>query len=57
MHTAAGYRKLAEECFEWASKASTDENRATYENLAASRVTARRWFTHSRGAHPRTQSG
>jgi hypothetical protein len=34
VHTAVGYRKLAEECFEWAAKASSDENRATYLSSA-----------------------
>jgi hypothetical protein len=34
MHTAAEYRAMAEECFQWAAKASTDENRATYFSIA-----------------------
>ena len=34
VHTAAQYRKLAEECFEWAAKASNDANRATYLSIA-----------------------
>jgi hypothetical protein len=34
VHTAAQYRKLADECFEWAAKASTEENRATYLSIA-----------------------
>jgi hypothetical protein len=34
MHTAAKYREMAEECFEWASAASTEEIRATYLNIA-----------------------
>ncbi len=34
MHTAADYREMAEECFEWAASALTDEIRATYINIA-----------------------
>ena len=34
MHTAKQYRKFAEECFEWAAKASTDANRASYLSIA-----------------------
>jgi hypothetical protein len=34
MHTAAEYREMAEECFEWASAAPTDEIRATYISIA-----------------------
>jgi hypothetical protein len=34
MHTAAEYRELAEECFEWAATAVTDEVRATYLSIA-----------------------
>jgi hypothetical protein len=34
VHTATQYGKLAEECFEWAAKASTEENRATYLSIA-----------------------
>jgi hypothetical protein len=34
MHTATKYREMAEECFEWASAASTEEIRANYLNIA-----------------------
>jgi hypothetical protein len=34
VHTAKEYRQLAEECFEWAVKASTEANRATYLGIA-----------------------
>jgi len=34
MHTAAEYREMAEECFEWATAALTDEIRATYLSIA-----------------------
>jgi hypothetical protein len=34
VHTAAEYRELAEECFEWAATAVTDEVRATYISIA-----------------------
>jgi hypothetical protein len=32
--TAAQYRELAEECFEWAASALTDEVGATYLSIA-----------------------
>jgi hypothetical protein len=34
MHTAAEYRAMAEECFEWATAALNDELRANYLNIA-----------------------
>ncbi len=34
MHTAAEYRKMAEECFEWATTAVDDEVRANYLGIA-----------------------
>ncbi len=34
MHTAAQYREMAEECFEWAETASNDEVRASYLSIA-----------------------
>jgi len=34
MKTAAEYRAMAEECFEWARDAKTDEVRASYLQLA-----------------------
>jgi hypothetical protein len=34
MHTAAEYREMAVECFEWATAALTDEIRATYLSIA-----------------------
>jgi hypothetical protein len=34
MKTAAEYRAMAEECFEWAREALTDEVRASYLQLA-----------------------
>ena len=34
MHTAAEYRKMAEECFEWAATALDDEVRANYLGMA-----------------------
>ena len=34
MHTAAEYREMAEECFEWAATASDDEVRANYLGIA-----------------------
>ena len=34
MKTAAEYRAMAEECFEWARRALTDEVRASYLQLA-----------------------
>jgi hypothetical protein len=34
MHTAAEYREMAEECFDWAAAALTDEIRATYLSIA-----------------------
>ena len=34
MHTAAEYRKMAEECFEWAATAVDDEVRANYLGIA-----------------------
>jgi hypothetical protein len=33
-HTAAEYRELAEECFEWAATALSDEVRTTYLSIA-----------------------
>ena len=34
MHTAAQYRKMAEECLEWAATALNDEVRANYLGIA-----------------------
>jgi hypothetical protein len=34
MKTAAEYRAMAEECFEWAREARTDEVRASYLHIA-----------------------
>ena len=34
MKTAAEYRAMAEECFEWAREAQTSEVRASYRQLA-----------------------
>ena len=34
MHTAAEYREMAEECFEWAATALDDEVRANYLGMA-----------------------
>jgi hypothetical protein len=34
MKTAAEYRTMAEECFEWAREARTDEVRASYLQFA-----------------------
>lgn len=34
VHTAAEYRKMAEECFEWATTAVDDEVRANYLGIA-----------------------
>ncbi|MGB6659072.1 MAG: hypothetical protein WBE90_08240 [Xanthobacteraceae bacterium] len=34
MHTAAEYREMAEECFDWAAAALTDEIPATYLSIA-----------------------
>jgi hypothetical protein len=34
VHTAAEYRKIAEECFEWAATALDDEVRANYLGIA-----------------------
>jgi hypothetical protein len=34
MHTAKQYRELAEECFEWARTAVSDEVRLNYLNVA-----------------------
>ena len=34
VHTAAVYRKMAEECFEWAATALDDEVRANYLGIA-----------------------
>jgi hypothetical protein len=34
MHSAAQYREMAEECFEWAATASTEEGRTTYISIA-----------------------
>ena len=34
MKTAADYRAMAEECFEWARETQTDEVRASYLQLA-----------------------
>jgi hypothetical protein len=34
VHTAAEYRELAEECFQWAATALNDEVRATYISIA-----------------------
>ena len=61
MHTAAEYRKMAEECFEWATTAVDDEVRANYLGIAqiwlqaASRL--RRRFTHSWDGNSRRQAG
>ena len=34
MHTAAKYREMAEECFQWAATALNDEVRANYLGIA-----------------------
>jgi hypothetical protein len=34
MHTADEYREMAEECFEWANTALSEEVRLTYINIA-----------------------
>ena len=34
MHTAAQYREMAEECFQWAATALNDEVRANYLGIA-----------------------
>ena len=34
MHTAAKYREMAEECFQWAASALDDEVRANYLGIA-----------------------
>jgi hypothetical protein len=44
MITAQEYRRMAEECFGWASEAQTDEVRQCYFNLAQTWLDAASWI-------------
>ena len=44
MITSQEYRRMAEECFGWASEAQTDEVRLCYVNLAQTWLEAAAWI-------------